>query len=85
MWVGGTGQVLLSVELALTDTAAPLKRLMKQCIQYDPKERPLFPKVLETAEKVIKSLPKIPRSLSGPISQVKEVTQPQKKSKINVM
>ena len=68
MWVGGTGQVLLNVALAGKDTAAPLKRLMKQCIQYDPKERPLFPKVLETAEKVIKSLPKIPRSLSGPFS-----------------
>ena len=68
MWVGGAGQVLLNAELEITDTAAPLKRLMKQCIQYDPKERPLFPKVLEIAEKVIKSLPKIPRSLSGPFS-----------------
>ena len=71
MWVGGTGQVLLNAELEITDTAVPLKRLMKQCIQYDPKERPLFPKVLETAEKLMKSLPKIPRSLSGPISHVK--------------
>ena len=71
MWVGGTGQVLLNAELEITDTAVPLKRLMKQCIQYDPKERPLFPKVLEIAEKVIKSLPKITRSLSGPISHVK--------------
>ena len=71
MWIGGTGQVLLNAELEITDTAVPLKRLMKQCIQYDPKERPLFPKVLEIAEKVIKSLPKIPRSLSGPISHVK--------------
>lgn len=81
MWVGGAGQVLLNAELEITDTAAPLKRLMKQCIKYDPKERPLFPKVLEMAEKIIKSLPKIPRSLSAPISQVKEVTQPQKKAR----
>ena len=68
MWVGGTGQVLLNVELAITDTAAPLKRLMKQCIQYDPKERPHFPKILEIAEKVITAFPKMTRSLSGPFS-----------------
>ena len=68
MLVGVTGQVLLNVELAGKDTAAPLKRLIKQCTQYDPKERPHFPKVLEIAEKVIKAFQKIPRSLSGPFS-----------------
>ena len=68
MWVGGTGQVLLNAELEITDTTAPLKRLMKQCIQYDPKERPHFPKILEIAENVIQAFPKIPSPLSGTFS-----------------
>ena len=49
------------------DTPAALRRLVLSCISYDREQRPLFPQVLSVVEGLMRSLPKIHRSLSEPI------------------
>ena len=44
-----------------------LRRLLLNCIQHNREQRPLFPQVLAAVEALMRSLPKIHRSLSEPI------------------
>ena len=67
MWLVGTGQLIPNMERIRTDTPQPLRRLMLECIRYDREQRPLFPQVLATIENLMRTLPKIHRSLSEPI------------------
>ena len=67
MWLVGTGQLMPNMEAIRSDTPQPLRRLMLECIQYERKQRPLFPQVLAILENLMRILPKIHRSLSEPI------------------
>ena len=67
MWLVGTGQLMPNMERIRKDTPPPLERLMKECIRHDREQRPLFPQVLAIVENLMRTLPKIHRSLSEPI------------------
>lgn len=67
LWLVGTGQLIPNMEAIRSDTPRPLRRLMLQCIQHEREERPLFPHVLSVVENLMRTLPKIQRSLSEPI------------------
>ena len=67
MWLVGTGQLMPNLEGIRTDTPPPLRRLMLECIRHDREQRPLFPQVLAIVENLMRTLPKIHRSLSEPI------------------
>lgn len=67
MWLVGTGQVMPNMEKTRSDTPKPLQRLMLDCIQHSREKRPLFPQVLNVVEHLMRTMPKIHRSLSEPI------------------
>ena len=67
MWLVGTGQLMPNLDGIRTDTPPPLRRLMLECIRHDREQRPLFPQVLAIVENLMRTLPKIHRSLSEPI------------------
>ena len=56
-----------NLERIRKDTPQPLRRLMLECIRHDRDKRPLFPQVLAIVENLMRTLPKIHRSLSEPI------------------
>ncbi|CAB4062530.1 BRAF [Lepeophtheirus salmonis] len=67
LWLVGTGQVVPNMSGIRSDTPQALRRLMMNCIQHNRNLRPLFPQVLAVVEGLMRSLPKINRSLSEPI------------------
>ncbi len=67
LWLVGTGQIMPNMEGIRPDTPAALRRLVLNCINYNREQRPLFPQVLSVVEGLMRSLPKIHRSLSEPI------------------
>lgn len=67
LWLVGTGQIMPNMEGIRPDTPAALRRLVLNCISYSREQRPLFPQVLSVVEGLMRSLPKIHRSLSEPI------------------
>ena len=67
MWLVGTGQLMPNMEGTRPDTPQPLRRLMLECIRLEREQRPLFPQVLAIVENLMRTLPKIHRSLSEPI------------------
>lgn len=56
-----------NLERIRKDTPQPLRRLLLECIRQDVEQRPLFPQVLAIVENLMRTLPKIHRSLSEPI------------------
>ena len=50
-----------------SDTPQPLRRLMKKCIQFEGKQRPLFPQIVAMLENLTRRLSKFHRSLSEPV------------------
>ena len=55
------------MESTRKDTPPTLRRLMLECIRHEREQRPLFPQVLAIVENLMRTLPKIHRSLSEPI------------------
>lgn len=64
------GRGLLTPDLAKLRKSTPkqLTRLLEECILYDLEKRPLFRQILTSLENLQRSLPKIHRSVSEPIS-----------------
>ena len=50
-----------------SDTPQPLRRLMKKCIQFESKQRPLFPQIVAMLENLTRRPDKFHRSLSEPV------------------
>ena len=67
MWLVGTGQVMPNMDCIRSDTPQTLRRLMLDCIQFQKEKRPLFTQVLAVIEDLMRTLPRIRRSLSEPI------------------
>lgn len=67
MWLVGMGFVVPNLEAIKIDTPPALRRLLESCISYKRDKRPLFTQVLAIVESIMKSLPKISRSISEPI------------------
>ena len=67
MWLVGMGFVVPNLEAVKVDTPPALRRLLESCISYKRDQRPLFTQVLAIVESIMKSLPKISRSISEPI------------------
>ena len=67
LWLVGTGQVTPNMEAIRADTPSQLRKLVMDCIQYERDKRPLFQYVLGVVEEMMRTLPKIHRSMSEPI------------------
>ena len=67
LWLVGTGQVSPNMEAIRSDTPPQLRKLVKDCIQYERDKRPVFRHVLSVVEDLMRTLPKTHRSLSEPI------------------
>ena len=67
MWLVGKNLVVPNLEAIKIDTPPALHRLLESCISYNRNQRPLFTQVLAIVESIMKSLPKISRSISEPI------------------
>ena len=61
------GMVVPNLDAIKIDTPKTFRRLLESCISYKRSQRPLFTQVLATVESIMKSLPKISRSISEPI------------------
>ncbi|XP_077987280.1 serine/threonine-protein kinase B-raf-like isoform X2 [Glandiceps talaboti] len=68
IWMVGRGYLSPSPEDARNDTPKAFKRLMSDCCKKNRDERPLFPQVLASLESLARSLPKLHRSASEPVS-----------------
>jgi len=67
LFMVGRGFLKPEVNNLRSDTPKALRRLLTDCIQYNREGRPLFRQVLVSIESLMRSLPKIHRSLSEPI------------------
>jgi len=56
-----------NMEAIRADTPSQLRKLVMDCIQYERDKRPLFQYVLGVVEEMMRTLPKIHRSMSEPI------------------
>ncbi|KAK2167868.1 hypothetical protein LSH36_23g09012 [Paralvinella palmiformis] len=63
------GKGYLKPDLSIVKAGIPksMKRVTQDCIKYNRDERPLFPQILASLENLIRSLPKVHRSISLPI------------------
>lgn len=66
LFMVGKGYLKPDISLARSDTPRAFKRLMQDCIKFDASERPLFPQILASLENLVRSLPKVHRSVSEP-------------------
>ncbi|XP_006821654.2 serine/threonine-protein kinase B-raf-like [Saccoglossus kowalevskii] len=64
----GRGYLSVNPEDARSDTPKAFKRLMADCCKKNRDDRPLFPQVLASLEHLARSLPKLHRSASEPVS-----------------
>ena len=67
MFLVGMNWVVPNLEAIKIDIPPALERLLKSCISYKRDQRPLFTQILANVESIMKSLPKINRSVSEPI------------------
>lgn len=67
LFMVGRGFLKPEVNNLRSDTPKALRRLLTDCILYNREGRPLFRQVLVSIESLMRSLPKIHRSLSEPI------------------
>ena len=67
LWLVGSNQVSPNMEAIRSDTPPQLRKLVKDCIQYERDKRPVFRHVLSVVEDLMRTLPKTHRSLSEPI------------------
>ncbi|XP_070558828.1 serine/threonine-protein kinase B-raf-like isoform X12 [Ptychodera flava] len=68
IWMVGRGYLSPNPEDSRSDTPKAFKRLMSDCCKKNRDERPLFPQVLASLESLARSLPKLHRSASEPVS-----------------
>jgi B-Raf proto-oncogene serine/threonine-protein kinase len=66
LFMVGHGLVRPKLKLCKSDTPKDFIRLIENCIHFNREERPLFIQILVTLDQLIKSLPKIHRSVSEP-------------------
>ncbi|CAB4010979.1 serine threonine- kinase A-Raf-like [Paramuricea clavata] len=67
MYKVGCEKLTVDLTKIRSDTPESLKKLLKDCIDYERDKRPEFKKILADLDAIIQSLPRIHRSMSEPI------------------